>query len=217
MIIDCISDLHGHYPELKGGDMLIIAGDLTAHDSPGQTADFILWAMDKAKNQYKKVIYIAGNHDNFIQETCKRIRIEETHEHPSLAYLSDSGTEFEGLKIWGSPWTLEFVGMNPKCKAFTVKTEMELAEKMANIPDKVDIMITHSPMYGILDKTTDSGHCGSHYLRSRLAEINPKLWVCGHIHEQGGKIYDTCVTKVVNASIVDENYEPINQPVRIEL
>ena len=30
MIIDCIADLHGHYPKLEGGDLLIVAGDLTA-------------------------------------------------------------------------------------------------------------------------------------------------------------------------------------------
>ncbi len=27
MIIDCISDLHGFYPELLGGDLLIVGGD----------------------------------------------------------------------------------------------------------------------------------------------------------------------------------------------
>ena len=30
MIVDRISDLHGHYPQLEGGDLLIVAGDLTA-------------------------------------------------------------------------------------------------------------------------------------------------------------------------------------------
>lgn len=34
MIIDCISDLHGQYPQLEGGDLLIVAGDLTARDKP---------------------------------------------------------------------------------------------------------------------------------------------------------------------------------------
>lgn len=32
MIIDCIGCLHDHYPELEGGDLLIVTGDLTARD-----------------------------------------------------------------------------------------------------------------------------------------------------------------------------------------
>lgn len=31
MIIDFISDTHGHYPELEGGDLLIVAGNPTAN------------------------------------------------------------------------------------------------------------------------------------------------------------------------------------------
>ena len=37
MIIDCISDLHGFFPKLEGGDLLIIAGDLTARDKPEES------------------------------------------------------------------------------------------------------------------------------------------------------------------------------------
>jgi hypothetical protein len=33
VIIDCISDLHGNEPKLPGGDILIIAGDMTARDA----------------------------------------------------------------------------------------------------------------------------------------------------------------------------------------
>ena len=40
MIIDCLSDLHGHYPSLDGGDLLIVAGDLTARDKLEEHYEF---------------------------------------------------------------------------------------------------------------------------------------------------------------------------------
>jgi hypothetical protein len=33
MDVTCISDLHGYLPKLEGGDLLIIAGDMTARDT----------------------------------------------------------------------------------------------------------------------------------------------------------------------------------------
>src|SRR5215469_5675646 len=98
MIIDCLSDLHGHFPKLKGGDLLLIAGDLTAKHQIHEYEDFVRWLNEQ---EYKKKIVVAGNHDGLLER-----------EGPQLLkwakdcdYLLDSETEFEGLKIWGSPWT----------------------------------------------------------------------------------------------------------------
>jgi Icc-related predicted phosphoesterase len=223
MIIDCISDLHGHYPELEGGDLLIIAGDLTARDTEYQHDDFFVWLNDQS---YTKKIFIAGNHDNYLRRNNEKFI--KTLEKSDLEYLCDSGTEFEGLKIFGSPWTKSFEGMNPKAKAFTLDTEEELAEKWALIPADVDILVTHSPPYGICDyrpftleekKANFCNGYGSKSLLSRISQIDDgsrKILVCGHIHEGYGimnisnPLYDKCTWKVVNASHVNERYEPVN-------
>ncbi len=222
MIIDCISDLHGQYPELKGGDLLIIAGDLTASDKKEQYEQFFTWLC--MQDHYKKKIIIAGNHDNgLLPEPTKKIENGIYHYLECCEYLCDSGTEFEGLKIWGSPWTLAFYGINPKCKAFTCDTDEELAEKWKLIPNDIDILITHCPPYGILDKVEritldeDHGHVGSPSLRNVLHRVKPKLWVFGHIHSCGGRSIDLCTTTLVNASQMNERYEPVNKPVRIIL
>lgn len=222
MIIDCVSDLHGFYPKLEGGDLLIVAGDLTAQDKPIEYGHFGAW-MDR--QQYKKKILIAGNHDNYFYRKGIEF-IKDVFQSINVEYLCDSGTEFEGLKIWGSPWTKTFEGMNPHCKAFTVDTEEELAEKWALIPNDIDILVTHSPPYGILDGILNifDGtlfHVGSKSLAERIGNLKtpPKLWIWGHIHEAYGK--DKPIRQkpceMINASLVNEYYKPVNKPVRVIL
>lgn len=221
MIIDCVSDLHGHYPELEGGDFLIVGGDLTANDRRYQYLEFGEWVTNQ---KYRKKVVIAGNHDNLLAggrwDFCAPKQYGWDFE-----YLCDSGAEFEGLKIWGSPWTLTFPGINPHCSAFT-GTEEELEAKFRLIPDDTDILVTHGPGYGVLDTINDGVYpklLGSKALafrhKNRLAV---KLHVFGHIHEAYGsevltRDHDGSELVLVNCSHVNEIYEPVNKPIRIEL
>lgn len=220
MIIDCVSDLHGHYPNLEGGDLLIVAGDLTGRDTHGEYLMFLSWLH---KQRYRHYIFIAGNHDNLIQK-----QEVLTESLANTTYLCDSGTEFEGLKIWGSPWTSQFPGINPKCCAFTRPFCVSLKDQWDMIPDDVDILITHGPPYGILDKVArDYGaSVGDIDLREALEKrIRPRLHVFGHIHENGGQqivfkrpgFGTENNTVCMNASYVNELYQPVNKPIRIIL
>ena len=246
MIIDCISDLHGHYPKLEGGDLLVVAGDLTACDYREEHEDFREWI---AEQNYKCKIFIAGNHDNYLRESWP---YPSGVNFRTGTYLCDSGTEFEyelpsstewgsregplgtvpyekkKLKIWGSPWTLRFEGMNPHCMAFTVETEEELAEKWALIPDDVDILVTHGPAWGNNDTNVYGERCGSKSLCRWVANhaFTLKLHVHGHIHEGYGvwdlrKLQDGFgeqrTPMFINASHINASYEPVNKPIRIEL
>jgi Icc-related predicted phosphoesterase len=237
MKIDCISDLHGYYPELEGGDLLIVAGDLTTNDTFPGYVFFDNWLKSQ---DYKKKIFIAGNHDNQLQKYITHISYLE--DDGKTIYLCDSGTEFSywergkspldrasfqrTIKIWGSPWTHLFPGVNPHCKAFMLP-EFALADKWALIPDDTDILITHSPPKGIMDtiKTRyPDGYitcCGSESLYQRLNGLkNLKLHVFGHIHEGHGHIpamQDFPGVQFVNASHVDGDYEPVNKPIGIIL
>lgn len=220
MIIDCVSDLHGFYPQLPGGDLLIVAGDLTSREESEKYNVYFTWLHDQ---NYKKKVLICGNHDNLMIDTPpKTIRWFEKHSE-ICEYLCDSRTEFEGLKIWGSPWTNTFEGINPKCCAFTVDTDEELSEKWELIPEDIDILITHCPPFGIFDSVPymisgEMIETGSISLRNKVVGMpNLKLHVFGHIHEHGGKILDTTICKFVNASHVNEKYKPVNGFVRIEL
>ncbi len=218
MIVDIVSDLHGFLPKLDGGDLLIVCGDLTARDEEKEYFEFQEWLEHQ---DYKRMIVISGNHDNWI-EKHGTIGFPD-FDGQKMEYLFDSGTEFEGLKIWGSPWSLTFPRMNPHCKAFTVDTDAELYDKFVQIPQDTDILITHMPPRGIYDGIyrndmyIEYDCVGSTCLRSISMEIEPKIHCFGHIHEHGGKVLDLGLTKFVNASYVNERYKPTNKPVRIVL
>lgn len=220
MIIDCLGCLHGTYPKLEGGDLLLLTGDLTGRDSVKEWDAWFHW-LDK--QQYKKKIYIGGNHDNFLTHCSNNkdcVDIEYDEECSKQEYLCDSEAEFEGLKIWGSPHSLTFQGINTKCQAFT-GDEFELEEFYKKIPSDIDILISHTPFYGMLDANRDGYLCGSRTLRDSVDRIKPKIFICSHIHEQGGQqmMYKHLGpnTWCVNCSIMDENYKMKQKPIRITI
>jgi|SRR5271170_1013836 len=225
MIIDCIADLHGHYPELEGGDLLIVAGDLVKHGTANEYDYFQNWCLTQ---KYTQIIVIAGNHDvALINDPWL------TSECVSFKYLCDSGTEFEGLKIWGSPWTPLFKGVNPQCTAFMLP-EAELEAKFALIPDDTEILITHGPPLGVFDWNNQNMSCGSRSLVMRATSLpNLKLFAFGHLHGAYGMMDMAKVNEeigvaflnkkcksypiVTNCSHVNEHYDPVNKPIRILL
>ena len=109
--------------------------------------------------------------------------------------LQDSGTEFEGLKIWGSPWSLTFPPCGPRQQpywAFNLSEE-ELAKKWKLIPSDTDILVLHSPVYGYGDEAPRMNsrgfeNVGSPSLLAKIKEMNNLyLTIFGHIHDAQGK------------------------------
>ena len=56
-------------------------------------------------------------------------------------------------------------------------------EKFAQIPYGLDMLVAHSPLYGIGDRNMEGEHCGCLELRAAVAEKKPRFVVYGHIHE----------------------------------
>ncbi len=202
MIIDCISDLHGCKPALQGGDLLIVAGDLTGRDTIEEHMEFVQW-FKKAEYRYK--VLIAGNHDGLYYKALH----ESKRLYENAIYLCDSGIEFEGLKIWGSPWTPIFSDWH-----FMKKRGDEIGKMWDLIPKDTDILVTHGPPFGIQDHIKGEGCTGCEELRIAIDRIKPKLHVFGHIHEGYGHV--TCNGVLhVNCAHVNGHYKPVNKPIRV--
>jgi Icc-related predicted phosphoesterase len=221
MIIDCISDLHGSYPKLEGGDLLIIAGDLTARDRLSEFMTFFEWIK---KQEYKKIVIICGNHDKYVMKVPS---IMKENLPANAEYLLNSDCEYDGFHIWGSPNTLYFDGVNPDCNAFMLRLPGLMKEVWDTIPYNTDILVTHGPPRDILDHTRYEFRVGCEHLRDAVERIKPKLHVFGHIHEGYGidiqsYPHDNFTSPIkqttfVNCAHMNVDYCPINKPVRIVL
>lgn len=189
MRIVCVSDTHArhHLTQLPPGDILVHAGDVTSHGSLEDVEKFNEW-LGKLPHAHKVVI--CGNHDFCFQERAAEARARITN----AVYLEDSGCELAGLTFYGSPWQPWFGGW-----AFNLPRGEALARVWANIPVGVDVLITHGPPEGILDRTRRGDFAGCRDLFDRVLEVKPRLHVFGHIHEAAGRT-DIDDTVFVNAS-----------------
>ncbi|MCS6866407.1 MAG: metallophosphatase domain-containing protein [Gemmataceae bacterium] len=174
--IVCVADTHGFHTHthIPPGDVLIHAGDCTRHGTLEDIDAFNAW-LGTLPHPHKVVI--AGNHDFAFQEAPTAARQRLTH----AIYLEDAACTLAGLTFYGSPWTPTFFDW-----AFMLPEE-QLAAKWQAIPAGVDILITHGPPRGILDRTHRGQSAGSATLFERVQIVQPRLHVFGHIHEAAGR------------------------------
>ena len=208
MKIIAISDTHGKHRnlDLPQGDMLIHAGDVSSRGLEDEVLDFLDW-YESLDFKYK--IFIAGNHD-FYFEKEKKEAIEKVIPS-NVIYLNDSGVTIEGIKIWGSPiqpWFFDW--------AFNRKRGEEIAQHWKFIPDDTNILVTHGPAFGLLDKTFREESVGCEELLKSIKKVKPQFHIAGHIHEAYGQV-EKDGTHFINASVLDLRYQLVNKPFEFEL
>lgn len=209
MQLTIISDTHGKHSFLKlgRGDVLIHCGDFSSYGDLDEVADFAEFI---GKQNFKHKIVIAGNHD-WSFEDDRREQAEGLLLEQGIIYLNGSGIELEGMHFWGSPIQPEFCHW-----AFNLPRGAALAEHWLTIPTNTDVLITHTPPYGILDTCYDGRNVGCEDLLEAVKQIQPKVHAFGHIHESHGtqKIDNTLF---VNASSLDEKYRFANSAIVVTL
>lgn len=231
-----ISDTHRQHKKLDSilpeADMIIHSGDMDI-TSINKAIEFLDWF---SSLDYKYKIFIAGNHDKFLDEshsigTSRKAKEILFEKYPDVVYLEDSSVEIEGVKIYGSPYTPRF-GTNWAFQlTFDANDQMlyqnyhnkiypTSMSKWSQIPEDTDILITHGPPYGILDKVEAfyspniNESVGDKILIEKIEEVNPKYHIFGHIHEQSG-ILHLGDTTYINASVLDEEYNHRNNKLPI--
>ena len=226
------SDLHGKVPrsefrkDLEGVDVLLLAGDVFESTIP---ATPLLSFFDKARNDFgvRRIVMTPGNHDLDIAAQWFRDHRDDICDYNEWQFrrpfcnpdimgrlesagvdvLIDRTIDIDGIKIHGSPWSPTFCGW-----AFMDK-DRNLAGRYDGIGN-VDIWISHSPprIYGSeIDIITDPGsdygkQCGSVSLADAIGQVQPRYFLCGHIHSGDHNLLEVGRTKCYNVSHVDEMY-----------
>ncbi len=192
-----ISDTHNCHRRLRDlpeADILVHSGDFCMVGTAHEAIDFLNWFCDLP---YKHKIFICGNHDNCLYGA----NIDGLPDN--VYYLCNSGIEIEGTKFYGIPMFMEDCITDRQSRSY------------AKIHDNTDVLITHSPAFGILD--FDNGiNYGSKEILMKLSDLNLKAHLFGHIHSQHGVMEQNGII-FSNGAIVNADYSVLNTPNIIEI
>jgi Icc-related predicted phosphoesterase len=223
--IVCISDSHTkhHEIEMPPGDLLLVAGDFTGRGMVREIEDFDSWL---GQQDYPVRIVVAGNHDELFEAKPRAARellkhakyLEDTEITLRPSQFGQQG-DWE-ITVYGTPWQPRFYDW-----AFNLdRGGNELRGKWRKIPTHVDILVTHGPPSGVMDKDYRGDRAGCELLRDELERIRPRLHVFGHLHSiQGivrGKDWEGNPgrpgTVYVNASMCNDSYEINREPIVLQ-
>jgi Icc-related predicted phosphoesterase len=197
------SDLHGNLKPLRLNkvepDFWVWTGDILREDWSRPRRDQMAiqhsWMKKHAKDfkryfMNKPVLLVNGNHDWI----------------DPVPYLADAGVDVRPVTLWkqeilgftysGFPLICFIDNTAHDCEGKPIRWMYEASDEEkrqavdAVFKDPPDLLITHSPPYGIMDESarTPGRHFGISQLADALSMREHKIryQFCGHIHERAG-------------------------------
>jgi Icc-related predicted phosphoesterase len=218
MKVVAISDIHmdfnSHYI-MPDSDLLVVAGDATYLGKQEELYKFFDW-LGSQKATHK--IFVPGNHDFGCQkdEHYYKMRAKDC----GIIMECNGFVRVENKMLFCTAWTPYFYDW-----AFNGTDEEKgdhMGPNLAGLwrpafTSEIDLMISHGPPRGILDKNNKGEHCGSQILR-KLFDQNKAIRnaVFGHIHHSHGRVkIDN--TNFFNVSLLDDKYVKTFLPTEFEI
>ncbi|PSN62093.1 Metallo-dependent phosphatase [Corynespora cassiicola Philippines] len=178
---------------LPPADVIPHCGDLTddgAIEGYKKAAEWLLSLEAELK------LVIAGNHDLSLDEAYMVGSGKGSQDHQAakgfwkrhcdqgLHYLEEGTYEFTlrcgaYFKIYASPY-------QPLHGNYSLAGPDCVTNASSLIPSGVDIVMTHAPAMGVLDKLLDGRHRGCEHLMRAIARVKPRMHCFGHVHYSNG-------------------------------
>ena len=208
MRIYAVADIHGKLSRLgriqknigqHRPDVLVVAGDITNF----RRASTVIKQLNKLS---VPVLAIRGNTDlprvdGLLDNFSNTVGLH-------LKKHAIEGIQFAGI---GGTIPLPF-------RSQVGFYEDRVLKKLSRLVNQSSIVVAHPPPWGVLDKAFNRFHAGSKGLYRLIRKYQPRLLICGHIHESAGTAtIGNCVVVNCNMShkkagaIVEmsDNYRPV--------
>jgi len=162
-------------------DVLIAAGDITHFTRPYPT-------IHQLNSMPVPVLAIRGNTD--------LARAEGLFERFSnISPLHLKKIILKSIHIVGLSGTLPLPFASRICLR-----ENDTLQKIARMLKKDTVLVAHPPPWGLLDEVLGRFHAGSRGLKKIILSHQPRLVICGHIHERPGTAF-IGDSQIVNCSM----------------
>lgn len=175
----------------RAADVVIAAGDFAnVHRSLQDTIN-VFKAIDKP------TVLVPGNNETLddLRAACR--------SWASAVVLHGDGCEIAGRQYFGigggipvtpfGAWSFDF-------------SEEQAASMLKDMPTNA-ILVSHSPPKGYCDRSSTGRSLGSTSILAAIAQKNPALVVCGHIHGSGGQMTVLGETTIINAGPEGVEYD----------
>ena len=184
----CISDTHNkiHRIHIPNGDVFIHCGDAVKFYTSSR--DIVIFNQFVGQLPHKYKIFISGNHCICLDPARPDLSQQILS---NMTYLQDQSIEIEGVTIYGSPWRPRRGRMYP-AEAFGYDPKLIREDKWTQIPENIDILLTHGPPYSIRDYHPLTDECIGcpGLLDEVVTRVRPRLHLFGHMHTcRGASLY----------------------------
>jgi len=190
MLIYAVADIHGRRDRIAlirsrilkhKPDLLVVAGDITSFIHPDKV-------IAQLNDMPVPVLAIRGNSDlDRVEKLFKKyLNISSLH----LKEVVFSGVTFTGV---GGTISVPFGSL-------ISFREKHIIDRLKLLVKRDTVLVVHPPPRGTLDEVFGRFHSGCRSLQKIVVNKQPRLLICGHIHERPGTLF-VGETLVVNCSM----------------
>jgi predicted phosphohydrolase len=184
----CVSDTHNEIDKIHipDGDVFIHCGDAVKHRTSAR--DIVRFNQFVGQLPHKYKLFVSGNHC-----VCLNPKRPDRSQKllNNMIYLQDQLIDIKGVRIYGSPWRPKR-GCFYRAEAFGYDSDSIRDDKWSNIPQDIDILLTHGPPYSIRDYNSSTKQplgCPG-LLDEIVTRVRPRIHLFGHMHAcRGASLY----------------------------